>query len=89
MGKFRDWLSSNMIFRNILADLGTRSAYTGEAGGFIPYFQYRISPYQRDHYLYFPKEPFAVRYHNKAVHQYFIEATQDTHGHLSFEMPAE
>jgi len=32
---------------------------------FIPYFQYRIGPYQPDHYLYFSKEPDGFRYRNE------------------------
>lgn len=88
MGKFRDWLSSNMIFRNILADLGTRSAYTVEAGGFIPYFQYRIGPYQRDYYLYFPKEPFAVRYHNEVFNKLFEYVGDDIFKYLDFHYGA-
>lgn len=88
MGKFRDWLSSNMIFRNILADLGTRSAYTGEAGGFIPYFKYRTGSYQRDYYLYFPKEPFAVRYNNEVFNKLFEYAGDDIFKYLDFHFEA-
>ncbi len=84
MGKFRDWLSSNMIFRNILADLGTRSAYSGEPGGFIAYFQYKIGPYQRDYYLYFPKEPYNVRYHNEVFNKLFEYAADDIFKYLDF-----
>ncbi len=54
-----------MLFRNMLASFGYRSAYSSAAGGFIPYFAYRIADYQQDFYLYFPKEPFAVRYVNE------------------------
>lgn len=88
MGKFRDWLSSNMIFRNILADLGTRSAYTVEAGGFIPYFQYKIGAYQRDYYLYFPKEPFAIRYHNEVFNKLFEYTGDDIFKYLDFHFEA-
>lgn len=88
MGKFRDWLSSNMIFRNMLADLGTRTAYTGEAGGFIPYFQYKIGPYQRDYYLYFPKEPFAIRYHNEVFNKLFEYTGDDIFKYLNFHFEA-
>lgn len=84
MGNFRNWLSSNMLFRNILADFGSRSAYTGEPGGFIPYFQYRIGPYQRDFYLYFPKEPFAVRYHNEVFNKFFEYTGDDIFKYIQF-----
>jgi hypothetical protein len=58
-------LFSNMFLRNMLADLDTRSAYSPTNNHFIPYFQYKIGAYQPDHYLYFPIEPFALRYKNE------------------------
>lgn len=58
-------LFSNMFFRNMLADFGERSAYSKTPGGFVPYFQYKIGNYQSDYYLYFPKEPYAIRYQNE------------------------
>jgi hypothetical protein len=60
----RNRLYSNMFFRNMIADLFGRSA-GHKPGGFIPYFQYRIGPYNSDYYLYFPKEPYAIRYKNE------------------------
>ncbi len=62
-----------MILRNILASFGNRSAYSKYAGSFIPYFQYKIGDYHSDQYLYFPKEPFALRYKNEIfnkLHEY-------------------
>lgn len=61
----KKWLFSNMFFRNMLADFGERSAYSKAPGGFIPYFQYKIGSYQPDYYLYFPKEPYTIRYQNE------------------------
>jgi hypothetical protein len=58
-------LFSNMFFRNMLADFGERSAYSKTPGQFIPFFQYKIAPYQADSYLYFPTEPFSARYKNE------------------------
>lgn len=88
MGNFRNWLSSNMLFRNILADFGSRSAYTGEPGGFIAYFQYKIGTYQRDHHLYFPQEPFAVRYNNEVFNKLFEYAGEDIFKYLDFHFDA-
>lgn len=88
MGNFRNWLSSNMLFRNILADFGSRSAYSGEPGGFIAYFQYMIGTYQRDHHLYFPKEPFAVRYNNEVFNKLFEYAGEDIFKYLDFHFDA-
>jgi hypothetical protein len=57
----------------MLASFGNRSAYSKAPGSFVPYFQYKIGPYQPDQYLYFPKEPFALRYKNEIfnkLHEY-------------------
>lgn len=56
---------SNMFFRNMLADFGERSSNSKTSGNFTPYFQYKIGEYQSDLYLYFPKEPFSIRYKNE------------------------
>jgi hypothetical protein len=61
----RQRLFTNMFLRNMLGDLGNRSPYFVSRDKFISYFQYRIGAYQADHYLYFPKEPFALRYKNE------------------------
>jgi hypothetical protein len=58
-------LFSNMFFRNMLADFGERSGYSRLPGNFNPYFQYKIGQYQSDFFLYFPAEPFALRYKNE------------------------
>ncbi len=58
-------LFSNMFLRNMLADFGERSGYSKSPGNFIPYFQYKIGKYQSDYFLYFPTEPFALRYKNE------------------------
>jgi hypothetical protein len=62
---WRQKLYSNIFWRNVLASFGERSGYSKEAGGFVPYFQYRIGPYKSDMYLYFSKEPFPLRYKNE------------------------
>jgi hypothetical protein len=58
-------LFSNMFLRNMLTDFGERSTYSDVPGNFTPYFQYKIGQYEKDYYLYFPKEPFAQRYKNE------------------------
>lgn len=65
------WLFSNMFFRNMLADFGGRSAYSKEPGGFVPYFHYRIGKYQKGYYLYFPKEPYTLRYQNEIFNKLY------------------
>jgi hypothetical protein len=58
-------LFSNMFIRNMLTDFGERSGNSKIPGNFNPYFQYRIGQYQADLFLYFPAEPFALRYKNE------------------------
>jgi hypothetical protein len=54
-----------MFLRNMLADFGERSGNSKIPGDFNPYFQYKIGQYQADLFLYFPAEPFALRYKNE------------------------
>jgi hypothetical protein len=63
--KWKQKFLSNMFLRNALADFGERSTNSKIPGDFIPYFQYRIGRYQPDLLLYFPKEPYSVRYKNE------------------------
>jgi len=62
---FKQKLFSNIVLRNMLASFGNRSAYDKTAGSFVPYFQYKIGPYQPGQYLYFPELPFVLLYKNK------------------------
>ena len=56
---------SNMFWRNMLSDLLGRTAYSTKPETFNHYFQYKIGKYQQDEYLYFPKEPYYLRYKNE------------------------
>jgi hypothetical protein len=58
-------LFSNMFFRNMLSDFGERASDSKTAGDFVPYFQFKLGQYQADFFLYFPAEPFALRYKNE------------------------
>lgn len=62
-------LFSNMFLRNMLADFGNRSIDSTTPGNFTPYFQYRLGNYQPGYYLYFPKEPYGVRYRNEVFNK--------------------
>ena len=65
--KWKKWLFSNFTVRTFLGAFGERkvTGYSRTPGGFVPYFQYKIGPYESDLYLYFPKEPYALRYKNE------------------------
>lgn len=81
-------LFSNMFLRNLLADLGKRSAYGKAPGGFTPYFQYKIGSYQPDYYLYFPKSPFALQYQNEVFNKLNEYQGFDITGFLEFHYVA-
>lgn len=61
----RRLFSRSMLLRNMISDLFGRSGYDKAPGAFTPFFQYKIGPYQRDYYLYFPKEPYSLQYKNE------------------------
>lgn len=49
----------------MLADFGSRSSQSVPGYKFIPYFDYKIGPYQPDQILYFSKQPLAGQYKNE------------------------
>jgi hypothetical protein len=79
---------SNMFWRNVLASFGERSGYSKNPGGFEPYFQYRIGDYGSDLYLYFPKEPFALRYKNEIFNKLDEYTGYDVIRYLEFHYTA-
>ncbi|MBN8858656.1 MAG: hypothetical protein J0H29_09725 [Sphingobacteriales bacterium] len=81
-------LFSNVFFRNMLASFSLRSAYSTQKGGFIPYFQYRIGPYEQDYYLYFREEPFVKRYKNEIFNKLFEYDRNDSKKYLAFHYDA-
>ncbi|WPV66516.1 hypothetical protein [Chitinophaga sp. LS1] len=82
--KIKQWLLSRMVPQNMLAELGGRSAYSTQPGNFTAYFQYKIAPYQSDYYLYFPKEPFAIRYTNEIFNKLYEYQGYDIIKYLEF-----
>lgn len=81
-------LFSNMFLRNMLASFGSRSAYTKDPGSFVRYFQYKIGPYQSDRYLYFPQEPYALRYKNEIFNKLHEYTGYDIIRYLEFHFDA-
>ncbi len=77
-----------MVLRNMAADLFGRSAYSRTPGNFVPYFRYKISDYQPDHYLYFPKEPYRARYYNEFFNKLFEYQGYDIIHFLEFHFSA-
>ena len=86
--KWKKRLFSNIFWRNVLASFGERSGYSKEPGGFVPYFQYRIGPYNADLYLYFPKEPFSLRYKNEIFNKLHEFTGYDIIKYLEFHYSA-
>ncbi len=85
---FKQKLFSNMFLRNMLASFGNRSSYSHKPGSFEPYFQYKIGGYQSDQYLYFPKEPFALRYKNEIFNKLEEYTGYDVIKYLEFHYSA-
>lgn len=81
-------LFSNMFWRNMLADFGGRSGYSKAPGNFTPYFLYKIGKYQPDEYLYFPQEPFPLRYKNEIFNKLFEYTGFDIIKYLDFHFTA-
>ncbi|WP_298732230.1 hypothetical protein [uncultured Chitinophaga sp.] len=84
----KKWLFSSMFLRNMLADFGFRSAYSTQKGGFVPYFQYIIGPYEQNYYLYFREEPFVKRYKNEIFNKLFEYDRNDSKKYLTFHYDA-
>lgn len=80
----KKWLFSRMIFRNMLATFGYRSGYSAAPGGFTAYFVYRLGDYEQNFYLYFPKEPFAIRYVNEIFNKLYEYEGFDIIRYLEF-----
>jgi predicted transcriptional regulator len=55
---------------------------------FVPYFQYRIGPYNADLYLYFPKEPFPLLYKNEIFNKLQEYSGYDIIRYLEFHYSA-
>src|SRR4051794_36256225 len=60
---WKERLASNLLLRNMVADLISVPAARGRKT-FTPYFQYKIGIYQPDYFLYFTTPPNLVRYTN-------------------------
>lgn len=63
--KWKRATPSNMFWRNMVSDFLGRTAYSTNPAKFNHYFQYKIGKYCQDEYLYFPKEPYYLRYKNE------------------------
>lgn len=83
----RKRLFSNMFLRNMIADIFGRTN-AQKPGGFTPYFQYKIGPYHSDYYLYFPKEPYPVRYKNEIFNKLNEYYDADIADYLAFHYKA-
>jgi len=58
----RKWMNDSFI-RSLLPLVGMRDPFElHKDDPLIPYFQYKIGPYQNDYYLYFPKQPNRFQY---------------------------
>ena len=86
-----DWKSivnNNMVLRNMSADLFGRSEYSTTPGQFTPYFQYKVGAKQNDYFLYFPKEPFLMRYYNEFFNKLSGLTGSDIYKYIEFHWKA-
>jgi hypothetical protein len=72
----------------MLASFGERSAHSKKPGQFTPYFLYKIENYQSDYYLYFPSEPFPLRYKNEIFNKLQEYTGHDRTRYLEFHYGA-
>jgi hypothetical protein len=78
-------LFTNLFLRNMLADFGSRSSYSLSEKNFIPYFEYKIGPYQPDQILYFSKQLLACQYKNEIFNKLHEYTGYDIVQYLEFQ----
>ncbi len=84
MKNVKEWLFSNIFMRNMLSDFGSRASYSRSGSVFTAYFKYKIGPYEKDHCLYFLKEPSARRYYNEIFNKMIEYTGYDLFKYLDF-----
>jgi len=68
----------------MISDWAGRSGNNKAPGTFAIYFQYKIGLYQPDHYLYFKKEPFSIRYKNDIFNKLYEYSGSDISDYINF-----
>jgi hypothetical protein len=81
---FREKIFSRIFYRSVLTDLGQRSHLSFKGRKFVPYFQYKIGPYEMGHVLFFRKEPTLAVYKNEIFNKMYEYSGYDIVRYLDF-----
>lgn len=82
------WMN-DPFYRSLLHLIGMREPGDLHRGDpLIPYFQYKIGPYQSDHYLYFPEQPGKFSYENEIFSKMYEYRGFDLAKYIEFHYEA-
>jgi len=80
----REKMFSRIFYRSILTDFGQRTPLTFKAKKFVPYFQYKIGPYEAGYVLLFRKEPTLGVYKHEIFNKMYEYSGYDIIRYLEF-----
>ena len=83
----REKMFSRIFYRSILTDFGQRSPLSFKAKKFIPYFKYKIGPYEAGYVLLFRKEPTLGVYKHEIFNKMYEYSGYDIIRYLDFTSP--
>jgi hypothetical protein len=80
----REKMFSRIFCRSILTGFGQRTPLSFKAKKFVPYFQYKIGPYDAGYVLFFRKEPTVGMYKNEIFNKMYEYSGYDIIRYLEF-----
>ncbi len=80
----REKMFSRIFYRSILTGFGQRTPLSFKAKKFVPYFQYKIGPYDAGYVLSFRKEPTVAMYKNEIFNKMYEYSGYDIIRYLEF-----
>jgi hypothetical protein len=84
----REKMFSRIFYRSILTDFGQRTPLSFKAKKFVPYFQYKIGPYEAGYILLFRKEPTLGVYKHEIFNKMYEYSGYDIIRYLDFHFAA-
>jgi hypothetical protein len=84
----REKMFSRIFYRSILTDFGQRTPLSFKAKKFVPYFQYRIGPYEAGYVLLFRREPTLGVYKHEIFNKMYEYSGYDIIRYLDFHFAA-
>jgi hypothetical protein len=82
----REKMFSRIFYRSILTDFGQRAPLSFKAKKFVPYFQYKIGPYEAGYVLLFRKEPTLGVYKHEIFNKMYEYSGYDIIRYLDFHL---